>query len=87
MPFRGQSTQNGSGTRERLPDFYASPVCVNDRLYCISKKGVVFVLAASEAFEMLARNSLGEMTYATPAIADGRMYLRTYAHLISIGGK
>jgi hypothetical protein len=30
---------------------------------------------------------LGEMTYATPAIADGRMYLRTYSHLISIGGK
>jgi len=44
-------------------------------LYCISKKGVVFVLAASETFELLARNSLGELTYATPAIAGGRMYL------------
>jgi len=73
---------------ERLgADFYASPICVNDRLYCISKKGVVFVLGASEAFELLARNSLGELTYATPAIAGGRMYLRTYSHLISIGGK
>jgi len=73
---------------ERLDgDFYASPICVNDRLYCISKKGVVFVLAASEAFKLLARNSLGELTYATPAIAGGKMYLRTYSHLISIGGK
>jgi len=73
---------------ERLgADFYASPICVNGRLYCISKKGVAFVLAASEAFELLARNPLGEMTYATPAIAGGRMYLRTYSHLISIGGK
>lgn len=73
---------------ERLEaSFYASPVCVHDRLYCISKDGVVFVLAASEAFKLLARNSLGEMTYATPAIAGGRMYLRTYSHLMSIGGK
>jgi len=56
---------------ERLDgDFYASPVCVNDRLYCISKQGEVFVLAASEAFKLLARNSLGERTFATPAIAD-----------------
>jgi len=73
---------------ERLEGaFYASPICVNGRLYCISKKGEVFVIAASESFELLARNSLGELTYATPAVAGGRMYLRTYAHLISIGGK
>jgi len=73
---------------ERLDgEFYASPICVNSRLYCISKKGEVFVVAASEAFKLLARNSLGELTYATPAIAGGRMYLRTHSHLISIGGK
>ena len=73
---------------ERLgADFYASPVCVHDRLYCTSKDGVVFVLATSETFKLLARNSLGELTYATPAIAGGRMYLRTYSHLMSLGGR
>ena len=67
--------------------YYGSPVCVNDRLYCISKKGEVVVIAASEKFELLAKNPLGEKSYATPAVAGGRMYLRTYTHLISIGGK
>jgi len=32
-------------------------------------------------------NPLGEKSHATPAVAGGRMYLRTYSHLISIGPK
>ena len=67
--------------------FYGSPVCVNGRLYCISKKGVVFVVAAAGKFELLAKVDLGEMSYSTPAVAGGAMYLRTHSHLISIGGK
>jgi len=75
--------------RERIDgrgQYFGSPVCVNDRLYCISVDGDVVVLAASAKFQLLARNPLGEKSYATPAVADGRMYLRTYSHLISIGG-
>jgi outer membrane protein assembly factor BamB len=64
--------------------FYGSFVCVADRLYAISRKGDVFVLSASEKFQLLARNPLGENSYATPAIANGRMYLRTYSHLICL---
>ncbi|MHC4085207.1 MAG: outer membrane protein assembly factor BamB family protein [Planctomycetota bacterium] len=67
--------------------FYGSPVCVNDRLYCISKQGDVFVLNASDEFQLLARVPLGEPSYATPAVSNGVMYLRTYSHLISVGGK
>jgi len=67
--------------------FYSSPVCVNGRLYCASKKGVVFVLAAADKFELLAKVSLGEMCYATPAVCDGVMYLRTNTKLFSLGGK
>ena len=67
--------------------FYASPICVNGRLYCISKKGVVFVLAAAGTFELLGKVELGEMCYATPAVAGGVMVLRTHSHLISVGGK
>jgi outer membrane protein assembly factor BamB len=33
------------------------------------------------------RVSLGEPSYATPAISDGTMYLRTFSHLFSLGGK
>lgn len=74
--------------RERVDGtFYGSPVCVAGRLYCISKTGEVFVLAAGESFKLLARIPLGEQSFATPAVADGVMYLRTYRHLISVGGK
>ena len=66
--------------------FYGSPVCVNGRLYCISTKGEVVVLAAADKYELLARNPLGEPSQATPAVSGGRMYLRTYSHLISVGG-
>ena len=74
--------------RERVGGaFYGSPVCVNNRLYCIAKDGVVVVLAASEKFEVLARVPLGEPSYTTPAVSDGVMYLRTWSHLFSLGGK
>lgn len=66
--------------------YYASPVCVAGRLYCVSRKGEAVVLAADETYKLLARNGLGEMTHATPAVAGGRMYLKTYSHLISLGG-
>ena len=67
--------------------FYGSPVCVNGRLYCISRSGEVFVVAAADKFELLARVPLGEPSYATPAVADGVMYLRTHSRLFSLGGK
>ena len=66
--------------------FYGSPVCVSGKLYCISTKGEVVVLAAADKYELLARNALGEPSQATPAVSGGRMYLRTYSHLLSIGG-
>jgi len=67
--------------------FYGSPVWADGRLYCISRKGVVHVIAAGEKPEVLAANPLGEASHATPAIAGGVLYLRTFSHLIAIGGK
>jgi outer membrane protein assembly factor BamB len=74
--------------RERVPgSYYSSPVCVGNALYGVSRDGDVLVLAASKEFEQLARNPLGEGSHSTPAIASGRMYLRTFTHLISLGGQ
>ena len=66
--------------------FFGSPVCVGDTLYCVSKRGEVVALAASDKFELLGKTDLGEKSDATPAIAGGRMYLRTYGHLLCVGG-
>ena len=53
----------------------------------MSMDGEAFVLATGDKFELLARNPLGELSYATPAVAFGRLYMRTQEHLICIGGK
>ena len=66
--------------------YYSSPVCVNRRIYCISREGEAVVIEAADKFKLLARNKLAEGSHATPAIAGGRMYIRTYNHLICIGG-
>lgn len=68
-------------------NYHGSPVVVNDKLYCISEAGEVVVLAAEKTFKEIGRMPLGEDSRSTPAISGGRMYLRTYSKLFSIGGK
>ena len=67
-------------------DFFGSPVRVGERLYCISRKGEMVVLAAADKYQLLARIPLGEASHATPAVSDGVMYLRTVSHLMALGG-
>ena len=47
----------------------------------------MFVLKAGPTFELLARNPLGEVTLATPAISEGALIFRTRGHVLAIGGK
>jgi outer membrane protein assembly factor BamB len=73
---------------ERVPgNFFGSPVCVNGKLYAMSAGGDLVVVDGGDEFKLLAQIPLGESSHATPAIADGVMYLRTETHLISVGGK
>jgi outer membrane protein assembly factor BamB len=65
--------------------FYGSPVFVNGRLYNMTRRGDLVVVSAGDKFEEFARIPLGEGSHATPAISGGRMYLRTFTHLISVG--
>ncbi len=74
--------------RERVGgSFYGSPVCVNNRLYCIARSGDVVVISAGDKYELLARVPLGEPAFTTPAMANGVMYLRTRTQLFSLGGR
>ncbi len=65
--------------------FYSSAVSVNGRIYLVTRSGEVIVLKAGPECKVLARNTLPEISDATPAIANGRMYIRTLNHLICIG--
>jgi outer membrane protein assembly factor BamB len=66
-------------------DYYCSPVRVADRIYCVSVDGEVVCLAASDKYELLGRTPLGETFRSTPAVAGGRMFLRTESHLVAVG--
>lgn len=71
--------------RKRLGgNYYASLVCVNRQLYCISRSGIVTVLRATAEFKQLAEMDLNEKCFATPAIANGVMYVRTETQLLAI---
>ena len=64
--------------------FSASPVASEGRVYFTSEEGDVYVIKAGTAFEQLAVNPLGEVTMATPAIANGVMFFRTRSHVVAI---
>lgn len=66
--------------------FFGSPVWVDGKLYCVTTDGDVVVVKAAETYELLAINSLDETSHSTPAVSGGRMYLRTFSHLFSVGG-
>ncbi|MCH2337989.1 MAG: PQQ-like beta-propeller repeat protein, partial [Pseudomonadales bacterium] len=64
--------------------FTASPWAYNGKIFALSEDGDTYVIKAGSEFEVLGRNSLDEMTLATPAIARGSIFLRTASKLYRI---
>jgi outer membrane protein assembly factor BamB len=72
---------------ERLGgNFSASPVGAEGRVYLLDETGETVVLAAGRKAVILARNDLGEPCRASPAVAGGRIFIRTDLHLYCIAG-
>jgi outer membrane protein assembly factor BamB len=69
--------------------FYASPVLLNGKVLCLRQDGHTFVLEPGPTLNIVRENVLSDGTdfSASPAIADGRMYLRSQTHLYCIGTK
>jgi outer membrane protein assembly factor BamB len=65
----------------------ASPVLIDGNVYSVNESGRVYVFAAKPKFELLAENDLKEAVSASPAVADGRLYIRGATHLFCIGKK
>jgi outer membrane protein assembly factor BamB len=73
--------------RHRLDGiFFASPVAADGKIYMVSETGETFVLRAGRTPEVLATNDLGERFLASPAIAGGRIFLRSDGTLFAVGG-
>jgi len=72
--------------RDMKASFRASPSIVGDRLCVLSDKGSFMVLEAGEQYRLLSVSEFNEECSASPAFADGRMYVRTAAALYCVGG-
>ncbi len=70
-----------------MEDYYSSPVGVDGKVYVASEHGKVVVLKAGGEWEVLAVNEFDGDIYATPAVGEGRMFLRVGKALYAIGGK
>jgi len=70
-----------------MADFLASPSLVGDRLYLLSQEGVMFIVEVGTECKELARCELGEQCNASPAFADGRIYVRGLTNLYCIARK
>jgi outer membrane protein assembly factor BamB len=64
--------------------FSASPVATASHVYFLTEEGVTFVLDAGDTYKEVAKNDLGEMSLASPAIAGNAIYIRTQSKLYKI---
>jgi outer membrane protein assembly factor BamB len=64
--------------------FTASPWAYNGRIFALSEDGDTFVIQAGPEFKVLGRNSIGEMTLATPAVVQDSVIIRTHSRLYRI---
>ncbi len=69
----------------RREGFTASPVAADGKVFFTNDAGETFVLRAGPAFELLHVNRLGEGTRASPALVEGRWYIRGDRNLYAVG--
>ncbi len=80
--------KNSDGTKlyehDFRENFQASPSLVGDKLYILTEKGVMVIIQAGTEYKELTKCELGENCYASPAFADGRIYIRGLDNLYCI---
>ncbi len=82
----GRGRRGGGGDKP----FYASPVMVNGKLYCVSRRSGTIVIGTGTSFEKLATNVIASDTSqfnATPAVSGNRLLLRSERFLYCVSGK
>lgn len=64
--------------------FYASPWAYKGKIFMLNENGDTWVIADASEYKLIRKNSLGDVAWATPAIARGSLFLRTYSWLYRI---
>jgi outer membrane protein assembly factor BamB len=85
-PANGAVLKQGR-LREAPGDYYSSPVAADGKIYTVSEEGKVTVIKAGGDWQVLATNALNDSCHATPAIAGGKVYLRTQTTLYCFGDR
>jgi outer membrane protein assembly factor BamB len=70
--------------QERLPgagNYYASPVSADGKIYFASEQGVASVVADQRDWQVISSHDFKEKIYATPAVTDHRIIIRTESAL------
>lgn len=67
-------------------NYFGSPIWIDGRLFAVSTSGELVVIEASEHFKVLHRFPLRELCHSSPAVALGRLFVRTEKHLWCFGG-
>jgi outer membrane protein assembly factor BamB len=73
--------------QERLGDHHASLVSANGLVYFLNDDGVTHIVKPGAAFNLMARNEIGEKCFASPAISRGQIFLRGTGSLFCAGAK
>jgi outer membrane protein assembly factor BamB len=87
----GVLTASDAATGERLWQervdgvFSASPVAGGGHVFFVSENGDTVVVKAGRSPQVVQRNALGERAVASPAIAQGQLFIRTDNHIFCIG--
>jgi outer membrane protein assembly factor BamB len=74
-----------SGRVMGTSNYYASPVAGDGKIYLLSQRGTLSVVSAADQWQVIHSAEFGEECFATPALLDGRIYLRTSGHLYCFG--
>jgi hypothetical protein len=64
--------------------FTTSPWAYNGKIFAMSEDGDTYVIQAGPEYKLLGKNSLGEMTLATPAVAHASLVIRTASKLYRV---
>ena len=70
-----------------LGGYSSSPVAADGKIYLASEDGNLAVLRAGGEWDILSTTNIGESCYATPALSDGAIYLRSDEALYRFGGR
>lgn len=70
-----------------LGDYYSSPVAADGKIFVTGENGFLVVLEDGPEMKILAKNDMGGSCIATPAIADGRIFIRTREKIFCIANE